>query len=558
MAMNKRQLALFIVFVVVLGMFIYKDSLDGAFIWDDNAFIKDNRYIRDASYVPKIFSQPTGSGAKIEGCFYRPLQETSYLFDYSLWGFNQRGYHRTNVLLHICTALALFWFVAVVFRDHLIAALTSILFLVHPIHTEAVCYLSGRGDLLSLVFMLLSLVWYIKYVDTKQGILLIACVVSFGASLFSKENSIILPALLLLYHYTFRKRIRYEAFIAMLAVLGAYMGVRFSVLSAVAPRIAVLSNLIERVPGFFVAFFQYVRLLLVPLHLHMEYGKPVFALSDYRVIAGMLSVLIVLFFGVRKGRANQLLFFSVGWYCVALAPVANLYPVAFFMAEHYLYFPSIGFFLMAAGMVAYVKRRYPVRMVVNVFVMGMIAVYSFLTVRQNAYWKDPVIFYTRTLRYAPQSKRVLLFLAQEFHNRRDYEQAIEAYQRILWIDPLDKIAHHDLGMLYILTQQYEKARQSLEKALSIDAQYAAACNGLGFLFTETGRLDEAIEAFNKAIVIDPSFEKAYYNLGVVYFFKGDYGAARRFYQKALALNPEYGLARNGLAYLNQQGGRRKE
>lgn len=552
--MKKSECLLFIILLAMVGIFIYSGSLEGDFIWDDDVFVKQNRYIEHWSYLPKIFSGPVGSGfklsgQKIEGYFYRPLQEVSYLFDYSLWGLQQGGYHCTNVVLHILVSAALFWFVCIIFGDYLIAALTSSFFLVHPVHTEAVCYISGRGDPLALLFMLISFICYIKHNQTRGVIFLLASVVSFWLALLSKENSVILPVLLLLYHYTFKRKVRYAAFASIVVTFLVFWGLRLSVLHEVLPRVAVFDGFFGRIPGFFVAFAFYLKLLILPFHLHMEYGKPLFAFSDYRVIAGMLCMSLVLLLAFRKGGRSQLLFFSIGWFFISLLPVSNLYPIAFFMAEHNLYFPSIGFFLLVAGAVRFVCQRFSARLLIKIIVLSVIIFYASVTVRQNNYWNNAVNFYTRTLSYAPRSKRVLLFLAKEYYSRGQFAGAIDVYKRALAINAQDKTIYYDLGFVLTAADRYDEARQAFANALSIDANYALAYNGLGLLLTKTGNFQEAKSAFKKALEIDPLFAKPYYNLAFFYVTDGHYQEAKRLYRKALEINPDYEAAKNELAYI---------
>ena len=154
--------------IIILGFIVYSNSLDGKFVTDDFALVKDNIYIKDRAHLPKIFSKDI----KIEGekkyYYYRPVPLVTYMIDYSLWRLDVRGYHFSNTLFHILVALAIYWLMHVFFKDNILSLLTSILFIVHPIHTEAVAYISGRADLLAVLFMLLSFIFYVKYLDSKN------------------------------------------------------------------------------------------------------------------------------------------------------------------------------------------------------------------------------------------------------------------------------------------------------------------------------------------------------------------------------------------------------
>ena len=96
-----------------------------------------------------------GSGQKVN--FYRPLQVASYVVDYSLWGLNPAGYHLTNILLHVGVAIALFYFLNLLFGSQKISLAASLLYAVHPAHTQAVSYILGRADILCALFLLLGM-----------------------------------------------------------------------------------------------------------------------------------------------------------------------------------------------------------------------------------------------------------------------------------------------------------------------------------------------------------------------------------------------------------------
>jgi hypothetical protein len=190
-----------ILLILVLGFLVYSSSLSGDFIWDDYLLVKYNTHIKTISYLPRLFLEDIGAGKNEKSCAYRPLQMASYCLDYQFWRLNIFGYHLANVLLHIFTALALFWLVSILFGDRLLAFWTSILFVVNPLHTEAVAYISGRADLLAGVFVLLGFIFYIKQTKTPNTWVFWLMIASYFLALFSKENSLIFFLVILLYHY---------------------------------------------------------------------------------------------------------------------------------------------------------------------------------------------------------------------------------------------------------------------------------------------------------------------------------------------------------------------
>jgi hypothetical protein len=139
--------------IVLLGIGAYANTLHSPFLWDDNFLITDNASIKKTSGITQIFTQRVRAGGR-DYNFYRPVQMATYLLDYAIGKLRVEGYHITNIALHILATLCLFWLLSVLFQDHLLACLTSLLFITHPVHTEAIAYISGRSDPLALIFIL--------------------------------------------------------------------------------------------------------------------------------------------------------------------------------------------------------------------------------------------------------------------------------------------------------------------------------------------------------------------------------------------------------------------
>ena len=230
---SRSHIILSIILIALVGFAVYANSLNGAFIWDDGHLVEDNLYIRDWAMVPRFFTEgmAAGSDAPTLYSFYRPLQLISYTLDHSVWSLDPRGYHLTNVILHILAALSVFWLVRVLFHDLRLALFTSLLFVVHPVHTEAVSYISGRAEPLVVIFLMTSFVYHIKTLTQgkpRHYLLMISCYI---LAVLSKELSLVFPFLLLLYHYTFRRPVRWKAYLPILAIAFSYVTARYTVLS---------------------------------------------------------------------------------------------------------------------------------------------------------------------------------------------------------------------------------------------------------------------------------------------------------------------------------------
>ena len=541
--MNKKQVIFIsVVLIIILGFAVYANSLNGQFIWDDEHLVRDNVYIKKSSHIHKIFTKDIGAATGVKYNSYRPLQMLSFMIDYSLWKLDVRGYHLSNILLHILVALNLYWLVNILYNHRFISLIASCLFVTHPIHTEAISYISGRSDPLALLFMLLCFIFYIKGLHTKRMGFCVLSLLTFTLALLSRENSLILPALLLLYHYSFKKRIRATQYLSMLSLGLIYIVLRLTVLKSILPDISSCNTVFERLPGFFVAITNYLRLLLFPLNLHMEYTHKSFNFTDPKAILGAIILFSLLLYAFRKKETNQLAFFSISWFFVALLPVSNLYPVNAYMAEHWMYLPSIGFFLLLAKSLGYIYKSKKTRMFTTALTIGLLVFYAYLTIRQNTYWREPVAFYERALKYVKHSPKLYNNLGNVYCTLNRKEEAIATYKKAIEVKSDNAGTYNNLGFLYNAMNKHNQAIASYQKAIEINPEFVQAYYNLGNAYYDINKNQEAMDSYQKAILINPDFVDVYNNLGNVYRAINQNEEAIKAYKKAIEINPDFAAA----------------
>ncbi len=522
---KRRGPYLQVILIITLGFIVYCNSLNGQFIWDDEFLIKDNRYIKSLFFIKDIFTHHIGAGAYVEHNFYRPLQLISYLFDYSLWGENVVGYHLVNLLLHILTALAVYRLIWGIFSDRRFSFFTSLLFIIHPVHAEAVSYISGRADPLAALFALLCFIFYTKQLTAGSNKTYILMLLSYIAALLSKEYTLILPLLLIAHNYLFRKKIFNKYVFSILGLAFIYLILRLTVLNFEPAVINQASSLAQRVPGCFVAISQYFRLLLLPFDLHMEYGKKIFNFHDPKAITGFILALIFLIYAFLKRKIRKLEAFGIFWFFISILPFLNLYPINAYMWEHWLYFPSIGFFLIAASVFenAYKNERYRIISVVSI--ISCVIFYSYLTIKQNTYWQKSVPFFERVLKYVPDSARIYNNLCSDYILIGKNREAIGLCNKALELEPANSTVYFNLGNAYSNIGDKQKAIEAYQTALKIKPDYLNAYNNLAAVYSNSAEIDKAIELWDKAVRIDPGFALAHFNLAIFYFSKKQYSLA---------------------------------
>jgi tetratricopeptide (TPR) repeat protein len=546
----KKAPFVYILLIAALGFIVYANSMEGQFIWDDAYLIKQNIYVKNPAYYPMIFKKDIGAGTGLKSASYRPLQMLTYALNYRMGKLDPRGYHLTNIAFHILAAITLFWFVYAVFDNEILSFLTGVFFVVHPVHTEAVSYISGRADSMSVFFMLLCMICYLRNNPSYY----IPAMLCYVLGLLTRESALVLPFLILLYHYAFEKKMdKKGAFLGIVGLSFLYILLRALVIRTDLPSYTCDTTFLQRIPGFFVALATYIKLLLWPFGLHMEYGDRIFGMMHPKAILGLLMLVVIPIYAFKKRKNNKLVFFSVAWFFITLLPSSNIYPINAYMAEHWLYLPSIGFFVILASSTLLLSRPKMIMIAV-----GLTAFYSVLTVKQNTYWKELLPFYEKTLQYAPDSFRLHNDLGIEHYNRGNLEKAIEHYEKALKFDPDSSGIYSNLGVAYKNLGMVDKSIAAYKKAIELDPGQAEAYNNLGVSYELLGKYDEAVEAYEKAIKLDLNPAEAYSNMGNVYSKKKQHKKAIEFYNKAIKADPQYGNSYNNLGNIYKNMGNYEE
>ncbi len=546
-AMLRKPILFHIILIAALGVLVYLPSRHGAFIWDDNALIRDNFYVRGWSNFSRVFTHHTSADAMNRFIPYRPFVTLTYIADYSFWKLNPLGYHLTNIALHVLVSVCLYWFLSILFKNARLSLITSLFYLVHPVHVEAVAYISGRNDMLAFLFMILTFIIYRKRKEKRHPTSYILMVLSFCLALLSKENALVLPLLILFYHYAFKSKARVRDLLSLACLSSVFLVLKLSVLKASLIKVSAAQTFLDRVPGIFVAFLNYVRLLVLPFDLHMDYGKRSFSFMDPWVFLGMAAALSLLVFAFRRRKADPFLFFSVGWFFIAFIPVSNIYPLPFFMAEHWLYVPSVGFFLLLARATLDFMKKDRLRIYAWIFCVALVCSWSALTIKQIGYWREPVSFYQRTLKYNPENGTIYNNLGQAYEERGDVNEAIAAFKKSVELNPDYIKPYINLALLYDKNNSREEAVEVLLKAIEKNPYYPDSYNNLAAIYATSGKPEEAILLLKKTAALRPDYATAHYNLGNVYFDLGNYDEAIKAYKEALRLIPGYSKVLNNLA-----------
>jgi type IV pilus biogenesis/stability protein PilW len=539
----KNWSLIFILFLAILGT--YYASLPSPFMnLDDPQYIRDDPYIRDLSWggIYKIFSRPIVHN-------YFPLQILSYTLDYQIWHLQPFGYRLHNVVLHVLNAVLVFLLLKKIFSNIWVSFLAGLFFGLHPVNVESVTWIAERKNVLSMAFLLLSLLAYLYYLEAlkpgrKKGFYA-AALLFFPFALLAKVSAVVLPALLFLYDLCFLRRSMREMVRDKLPFLA--LAFLFSVIAVWMYRQeGVLANYYGGSPyptflAMINVFVEYIIYLIVPVYLDHLYWTPIpQTILGRQVLLSLAVIFLLALLAWRSFRRDRVFFFCLGWFFISLLPVLNIVPLVILRADRYMYLPAIGFFyLLSWGLWKISQRgyksiRFPLFLLCSLLVAGT---YSFLTMERNKLWKDPMLFWEENLRKFPQSKWAYRHIGHIYIDRGKYDQAISFFQLRLREDPQDVILLNGLAISYKHKNELRKAEDVLAQAIRLDPKDGDAYNNLGAVYYQEGKMERARFYLQKALEVNPNHAAARDNLGAVFYSRNQLDEAIREFEKARELSP---------------------
>jgi tetratricopeptide (TPR) repeat protein len=573
------------------GFAVFAPTLGYEFVWDDRATVVHNRAIRSLANVPSFFTGHAFSGASedlrdirvIE--YYRPVWVLSLAVNHAVWGERPLGYHLSNVLLHALASGLTAWLVFELTGGAAAAALAGVLFAVHPVHAEAVAWVSARNEMLLCVFVLLA---FLSYLRVRRGTARgaagaapvpawragAACVAFFAIALLSKETAVLFPALVALYEWTAAPGPvarqprpaaganraaapppapwrRYAWALALAAIAAAFILLRARIVSPL-PVHDPLATRLATAPGLVLAN---LRLLFVPIGLRVLHTfEPVTSPGAAFLPAVALLVLLALLPWVF--RRNASLGFGLAWILIALIPVSGLpallQPTP--LAERYLYLPSVGWAIAIGSLIARAPVPAATRAATRTAALVLAALFSAGAIAHSRPWRDELSLATRMCRDAPRSALAHSSLGLAQYRLAHWPEAASQFTLATELGPADPWSHYYLGASLRRAGSLEPAERSLRDAIARGMRYAPAHLDLAETLESQGRLEEAERECRAALALDPGLPEASAALGRVLYAGRRWDEAERAYRAALALAPGDARTRSNLGglYLAQR------
>jgi len=598
-AIYAQKILMHVALIIILGILIYSNTFNAPFILDDensivqNIGIKDFRFYTDNSISKIIYSS-------------RLVGHLSFALNYGMHGLNVTGYHIVNLLIHLSCALLVYWFIVLIFRtpyfseffhDYVdqifnikgfVALFTALLFVSHPVQTQAVTYIVQRYASLATLFYLLSLVMYVKFRLSEtpkiRYVFYAISVVSAILAMKTKEIAFTLPVIIVMYEFLFLRGEMWKRLLYLIPVLltMAIIPLSLMIMQGYSSDQAVGINDLTKIAGSsdiprwdylntqFRVIVTYLRLLFLPINQNLDYDYPIyrtfFTPQVYISFLLFLSILggavYLLYKSLRydKNENNigyRLIAFGIFWFFVTLSVESSFIPIADVIFEHRLYLPSVGFFIVITSVVLWIRGRLGVRLWVTravLVVMALVVVCLSVTAhKRNRVWQDEVRLWEDVVKKSPDKQRAIYNLGEAYSKKDSLSESMREYQQFSNHKDKGAEAYNSLGNVYLKQLRLDEAVGAFRTALQINPNYADAHNSLGMVYFNQGRVEESIREFQRAIDLQPKHAAAQNNLGSVYAHQGHYNEAIKKFKIVLQINPDYVEVHNnlGVAYYNQ-------
>ena len=514
---------------IMLTLIAYQPAFDpekSLTNWDDNGYVTDQSLIRsfDEEKIDSLFSPSTDVMLN-----YHPLTMLTLAYNYQESGLEIGSYINWNVGLHLANVLLVFIFIYLLTQKNLyISFFCSLMFGIHPMHVESVAWIAERKDVLYAFFFLLSLIFYLFYLKTKNYLFLLFTALVFVASCLSKAMAVPLPLVLLLMDYFYQKKITIKNILEKIPFLLFSIWIGWNALQIQSKGAIAADEVFTWVQQLMFAsygFIMYWVKLFIPYNLSAFYPYP--GLSDsgnlpfFYYLTPFISLCIVLIPGFLLWRKKSNLFppflLGMGVFILMIALVLQFISVgSAIMADRYSYLPYLGaFFLMASVADQLVQKRKKVLYAGSIIIalVFMKLCYERVGIWQNSetLWTDVIKKYPFKISQKGQTIQVdQTGVEVAYKNRGNYyreqgkmDLAFNDYAVLVKARVRDPLIYSNMANMYALDNKFKEAMEMYALALERNKNNYEVYLNRGISYSKMQKHQEALKDFQKAAQLFP-------------------------------------------------------
>jgi len=558
--MKSKEYIMIIIFLFCLSFAIYYNSLHNEFTFDDHPKIENNKYIRTLEGVYKYCFKPLEitENDVFKGVLYRPISTFSYYLIGKIFSYSSFYYHLSNVLFHCINSILVFFLCLCLSLKKNAALIASIIFSIHPVHTEAVSNASNITEEICFFFEIMALLIIFSNIKLKYYLFSLA----FIFSLLTKENAIILPFLVIgIYYYLSSIPKKENSFeinyfkvaLTLIIPIVFYFATRYIIIGSFIknPFLQFIpldnpiieANLKERIYTSSYIFWKYFSLTVYPAKLCADYSyNSISIIKDYSDSRFIIAAFFLLGFGssifslIKRRRYIEILglyIFSIG-----LLPFNNVIFIGgALIAERFLYLPSLGICIIFGTIFDNIlkisnKKSFLLASIL-LFFIGTILIYS--TILRNQIWRNDLTLFKDVLKKFPRNAKANYNVGAIYLQENKNEEAKGYFKNAISIYPSYYEAYLALAKIYIKERQYNLAIENCKKAIEVRPNFAEPYNLLAAIYLETGKVEEIdnLNIKNESKEILNFYIK--YNLGLYYFNLKEWEKSENYFLQAIDL-----------------------
>jgi tetratricopeptide (TPR) repeat protein len=562
--------ALSLILLAALTLAVFAPVISFQFInVDDGVYVTANPHIQQGL----TWHNAAWSLTALEAANWHPITWLSHMLDVTLFGLHPGGHHAVSLLIHILNVMLIFVWLRSMTGELGKSAIVAALFAVHPLGLESVAWIAERKNVLSTLFLLLTLWAYVEYAR-KPGVfryLLVALLFALG--LMSKPMLVTLPFALLLLDYwplgrlgfapksadsreqpmpvraparadngvptaVFLRRCAEKLPLLLLAAGSAVLTLKAQAMDS---EIKVVS-LSSRVANALLSYGTYLLQMIWPSKLAIFYPYRDREIFSWQVVVSLLSIGLITMIAVWQIRKRPYLAVGWFWYLGTLVPAIGLVHVGDIAhADRYTYVPQLGIFLAIVWGAADLKTRFPALRygVMSAAALAVVALAA-ATTRDISYWHDGISISEHALTVTGSNCLMERALGEAFYNRGRTDEALEHLARSAQIQPTDT-ALFEIGTIEFQQNKFAEAAFDYRRALQYpgEAQMSAQIhNNLAVLEMQQGGLDDADKDFATSIALDPASARHRMAYGWLLAKQARYDEAISQYEAAVKIAPD--------------------
>lgn len=566
----QKNFTLFSVTVItVISLIAYSNTFKSDFQFDDGAHIIESEKIMNLSnYLTARHWMDIDN---------RPLAHFTLAINHKLSEKTGgvpgvTGFHIFNLLIHILTGIFTFLLVREIFRTPVgkkldvakysdyIALFTALIMVAHPIQTQAVTYIVQRMTSMAGMFYILAAYFYTRgrnaqiyneFTSAKQIAFLAYALIAGFLGFLSKQTAITFPLALLLVEVSFIRDNKGKVFKQYLLAVSGVIAVVFllGIIMVGIPKEVESITRGQYLLTQFKVIPKYIQLAFLPINQNVDYYWPISKSFGTKEILGLAFLLVLIAGAVFLFKKYRLISFGIFWFFIAMLIESSLIPIRDVIFEHRLYLPLLGFALILSYLVFKFLTRKSVRYAIIAIIL-LIPVYAAATLNRNEVWKTRYSLWSDAVKKAPQRERAWYWLGSAYNNDKEYDKALEAFDKAIENNPVFSMAYNARGNVKKQLKDRNGALADYNKAITLKPGYGLAHYNRGVLKAEMRKYEEAVADYDQAIKYGYINSSIYYNRGNSKLKMKKAEDAIKDYQISLSKRPGYTLAmyNMGLAY----------